>query len=141
MSVNTTVAGLPELTSLNDTDVFYVIRPSDTTKDYKTTVTTIKTKINSENSVEVSATGSIDVSKDIILLNVGLSAINLILPDGTANKEILIVGKSLSSNAVITVTNFISNNTITFTLTGQTIKLKFISGKWYILSNNGTTIA
>lgn len=131
---------LTALSSINDDDIIYVVRSStNPAQDYKTPISTLKTKVRSESTTTVSTTSTLPVNVDIILLNVGISPINLILPDGTNNQELLIIGKTLTSNAVITVTHFV-NSTITFTLAGQLIKLKFIVDKWYVLFNNGTTI-
>lgn len=130
------------LSSINDDDIVYVVRSStNPAQDYKASITTLKTKIKSESSTAVNISSTLPVNVDIILLNSGLSTINLILPDGINNQELLLIGRTLTSNAIITVSNFASGNTITFTLAGQTIKLKFITDKWYIISNNGTTIS
>lgn len=125
-------------TTIADDDLF-LITVDSTVTSAKVKGSTVRKLAKKEVSQEVSFSGAIDLTKDIIILSVGGSVINLTLADGVENQELLIVSKAANSNAIITPTNFI-NSTITFTLAGQSIKLKFLGTKWYIISNYGTTL-
>lgn len=137
------VLGLTELTSLQKTDWIYVIRENlvdPTNQDFKAKLSTVETLNETLTSIEVSASGAVPLNKDMILLNnASLSLFNLTLADGTEGQEILFVSKTMTSGVTVTPTNFISNS-FTFTLSGQSIKLKFIGTDWFIISNYNTTV-
>ena len=137
------VLDLTELTSLQKTDWIYVIREdvdNPTLQDFKAKLSAVETLNETLSSVEVNASGAIPLNKDMILIsNISLSVLNLTLADGTEGQEILFVSKTMMSNVTVTPTNFISNS-FTFTLSGQSIKIKFIGTDWFVISNYGTTV-
>lgn len=138
------VLDLTELATLQRTDYVYVIRPdvgNPTSQDFKAKLSAIENLVETLTSVEVSVDGAAPINKDMVAItNPSLSVVNLTLSDGSDGQEILFVTKTMTSNVVLTPTNFVAAN-ITFTLIGQTTKLKFITDKWYVLSNYGATIA
>ncbi len=126
--------------SLADDDIF-LIDQDVTELTARVTSSQIKTYVNSQLNQELNVSGAIPLTKNNIILNVvSGGALNLTLANGSANQLLTIVSKSATSNIIITPANFVKTN-ITFTLAGQSIVLKFISDKWYIISNYETTIA
>jgi hypothetical protein len=126
--------------SLSDADIF-LIDQDGTELTARVTSSQIKTYVNSQLNQELNVSGAIPLTKNNIILNVvSGGALNLTLANGSANQLLTIVSKSATSNIIVTPTNFVKTN-ITFTLAGQSIVLKFISDKWYIISNYETTIA
>jgi hypothetical protein len=126
--------------SLADDDIF-LIDQDGTELTARVTSSQIKTYVNSQLNQELNTSGAIPLTKNNIILNVvSGGALNLTLANGSANQLLTIVSKSATSNIIVTPTNFVKTN-ITFTLAGQSIVLKFISDKWYIISNYETTVA
>jgi hypothetical protein len=142
-TVDSKVTEMDALTPLQDADIAMVIREITTGvfDNFKATLLTIKNYVRSESSVEITASGAAPVNKDIIILNVGSAGtVNLTLANGSENQILTVLAKQAASNVIITPANFTSTN-ITFTLTGQTLTLKFSGTKWYVIANYGTTIA
>lgn len=137
------VLDLFELTSLQKTDFIYVVRVNvddPTNQDFKAKLSAVETLNETLTFVDVTTAGAVPLNKDMILIsNSTLSTINMTLADGSAGQEILFVCKTMMSNVNITPTNFISNS-FTFTLSGQSVRLKFIGTDWFVISNYGATI-
>lgn len=137
------VLDLTELVTLQKTDYIYVVRPDiadPTNQDFKAKLSAAETLFETPTSIEVTASGAVPLTKDSILIsNPSLSVVNLTLADGAEGQEILFVSTTITSNVIVTPTNFVSTS-FTFTLGGQSIKIKFIGTDWFVISNYGTTI-
>jgi hypothetical protein len=68
----------------------------------------------------------------------------LTLADGAAGqiKNIVYVAEAAGADTgVLTPTNFGNGTTITFNAVGESVQLQFIGTDWWIISNNGATVA
>lgn len=70
------------------------------------------------------------------------AALALTLPDGVAGQiKILVMVADGGFDAVVTPVNFGNGTTLTFNDVGDSCMLLFAGSKWWIISNNGCTVA
>ena len=84
--------------------------------------------------------GAVDVTADTTLL-VTTGANALTLADGAAGQEKTITMITDAGDGTLTPTSVSGYATITFNDVGDTVKLKFLNGKWCIIGSHGVTIA
>lgn len=90
--------------------------------------------------LSVSGAGAIPVTGAIVkLTTTGANA--LTLADGTDGQILTIVMIADGGDGTLTPTNKQGFSTITFNDAGDTATLLFTNSKWFILSNNGCTVA
>ena len=90
--------------------------------------------------LSVSGAGAIPVTGSIVkLTTTGANA--LTLADGTDGQILTIVMITDGGDGTLTPTNKQGFTTITFNDAGDTATLLFTNSKWFILSNNGCTVA
>lgn len=93
---------------------------------------------------ETISSGVVSISKMVSVISSSSETnINFTLPAGTngMNKEIVVSLLQPLSTATISVVDGSGFVSVTFNEVGQTLSLKNISGKWYIMSIKGASIA
>lgn len=68
-------------------------------------------------------------------------AITLANGEEGQEKVIYLKTKGSTGNFVLTPTNLLGYTTITFNTVGDAVLLKFLNGKWVVLSNQGAALA
>lgn len=63
------------------------------------------------------------------------------LTDGEEGQLKIIVMVADGGDGTLTPTNFANGSTITFNDVGDSVMLQFLDGEWWIVSNNGATVA
>lgn len=92
----------------------------------------------------VAVTGAMVISNDHVHVDVGGTPINVIVPDGTIDGQVLtFLIRTASSNCTITPVSTIGFTNALLTSVGKTLTLKWdgSSGKWFVLSYFGATIS
>ena len=90
--------------------------------------------------VAVSGAGAIPVTASVVkLTTTGANA--LTLADGTDGQIITIAMVTDGGDGTLTPTNKQGFTTVTFNDAGDTCTLLFTNSKWFILANNGCTVA
>lgn len=95
--------------------------------------------VRNESIVTQTGSGPIDITANTTVLNIA-SAASVTLVDGDLGQEIEIVSSAIGP-VTLTPASLAGGTNILFDAIGDTVNLKFISGKWYIMSNYGITVA
>jgi len=95
--------------------------------------------VRNESIVTQTSSGPVDITANTTVLNIA-SAANATLVDGYLGQEIEIVSSAVGP-VTLTPASLAGGTNIIFDAIGDTVNLKFISGKWYIMSNYGITVA
>lgn len=88
------------------------------------------------------ASATADVTKAITKIKTNTTTCTISLADGVEGqlKEFAMTDKG-TNNAAVAPTNCVGFTSVTFSANGQTCEFKFLSGKWYLKSVYGATVA
>lgn len=138
------ISDYPSATATDNADILYVIQTSGTAKISKkiakslllskVDVKTIFNKgINYGTAPQsLTNTGTVDIQSGIAALNCTADS-SFILPSGTQGDEILILVETNPSFICEVVGTFAHTSSIDIGLAGQTIRIVFHHGKWYVV--------
>lgn len=99
------------------------------------TLSTLRTSVQS-----LSGAGAVNVTTSTTkLTTTGADA--LTLPDGAEGQIKSIVMIVDGGDGTLTPTNLGNGSTITFDAVGDSVLLQFLSGEWWVIANNGCTVA
>jgi len=139
------ISELTSATSVAVSDYFVIVQTGETRKvTPEVLFANAPSHLVCKELPETIASGAISTSVLTTIISSASAADQILtLATGTHGMEKDIVVSVLSNSyiATLTVTNAKGFSTIVFNAVGQTVKLKNISGFWYILGSKGATIA
>ena len=126
------VSQLTEATSVALTDLLYL---SKSGTDRKVTISTVLNSGKIANNAvyqTLTITGVLDLSKSITIINAGSVNFTVTVGTGTEGQEKTVCLKT-TTGAVVTLSGvFARYSSVTLTNVGDSVKLLYISGAWYI---------
>lgn len=88
----------------------------------------------------LTAAGAVNLTTQLTTIATS-GAIAITLADGTANQRKVIAMTVDGGDATLTPAHLQGGTTLTFNDVGDVVHLIFIGTKWFIISNNGATLA
>lgn len=126
------VSQLTEATSVALTDLLYL---SKSGTDRKVSISTVLNSGNTVNNAAyqtLTSTGVLDLSKPVTLINATTTSFTVTVGTGTEGQEKTVLLKNTTS-AVITLSGiFAGYTTIRLNNIGDSVKLIYLSGEWFI---------
>lgn len=95
--------------------------------------------VRNESIVTQTGSGPVDITANTTVFNIA-SAATATLVNGALGQEIELVASAVGP-VTLTPAALAGGTNIIFDAIGDTVNLKFISGKWYIMSQYGITVA
>jgi len=149
------VSEMLQETTPEATDLLPLVRTSATSnKNRKIPLSTlfgnVPTQIGTVNGIAsggwqtVAITGAMVISKENVHLDIGASPINVVVPNGTVDGQVLLfLVRSASSNCNITPLNAMGFTTVLLTAVGKSLTLKWdgVQSKWFVQATHGGTVS
>ena len=130
-------SSLPAASGVSATDIFPIVQGGVAKK---LAFAVLKASANLPVLQDITAAGSITAAVDVVKLVSEATPYSVVLPNATHLKTITIIGYALGSTVTIIPTSAAFTQAI-MNLTGQTLTLQFITDKWFVISNNGSTLS
>jgi len=142
---DTKVSQLTPASTLNLTDLLMLVQGGASLKaDIETISLNLPSRLIVKELSESLVSGAIATNILSSRVHSTTASAAYTLAAGTHGMEKEIVCESAevtTPSAVVTVTGGLGVNTITFSVVGQSVKLKNINDSWYVMSSNGAVIA
>lgn len=143
------VTAMNPATSVEPTDVLYLVKPSTSPYDHKVSVTNlfaaIPVPVKLDNTLTfggtiqtLSSAGAISVTSLITRINSPSGAGTLTIADGAEGQIKVIVMVSNSASHALTISSNIGHSSIVFNSANDTATLMFLAGNWYFLGGTAT---
>ena len=145
---DTKVTAMNPATSVNPTDVLYLVKPT-TPFDHKVTIANLFGGIPVPVVLEddlilggavqtMTSAGAISITTLVTRITSPDGAGTLTIPDGTDGQIKVVVMTSNNANHALTINTNIGHSSIVFNGPGDTATLMFLSGNWYFLGGTAT---
>ncbi len=146
---DTKVTAMTAATSIESTDVLYLVKPSTSPYDHKVTVANlfggIPVPVVLEDDLvlggvvqSMSSAGAISITTLVTKITSPDGAGTLTIADGTEGQLKVIVMTSNNANHALTINANIGHSSIVFNGPGDTAILIFLAGNWYFLGGTAT---
>lgn len=134
------VSQLTEATSVALTDLLYLSKAGT---DRKVTVQTLLNSGKQTNNAAyqtLNTTGVLDLSKPVTVIGAGTTSFTVTVGTGTEGQEKVILLKNTVSAQITLSGNFAGYTSIKLNSTGNSVKLVYLAGQWYIQGGINTPI-
>jgi hypothetical protein len=137
------ISELTAATTVAAADTFVVVQGSSTNKvDATVLFNNVPVNVFVKEAAESPLSGALTTTKQYSVLTANGTPTAYTLAAGTHGMDkIIVLGTLTSGTAQVTITSGSGFSTASFDTAGESVHLKNIGGTWYVIGNNGVTLA